>query len=244
MEQATDLFDSILRAGPSQSTLLIILAGMKKEGRLTEVIRECRKALNVFPDDIRLRALLAGSYLEEGLMDQAETELGIAGSDIDDLSHVFKLQAELFAQQERTTEAIEALKRYLAHKPDDEEAVDLLKKLEPVEEDAGLQIPKTTEEKAGVTEEELFSVLASPTIAELYYNQGHIEEAVSTYESYLLKNADDKSAIKRIAELQAIASKKGEPQIIYEDEKRAGKEKMISVLETWLSRIRELKYAS
>ena len=243
MEQAKVLFDSILRAGPSQSTLLIILTGMKKEGRITEVIRECTKALNVFPDDIRLRALLAGSYLEEGLVSQAETELKIVGSDIDDLSHVFKLQAELFARQERTTEAVEAIKRYLAHKPDDQEAVDLLKKFEPLEEDAGLQVPKTPEEKAEVTEEELFSVLATPTIAELYYNQGYIEEAISTYESYLLKNADDKSAIKRIAELQAIVLKKGEPQIVYEDKKRAGKEKMIAVLEVWLSRIRELKYA-
>lgn len=243
MEQAKVLFDSILRAGPSQSTLLIILTGMKKEGRITEVIRECIKALNVFPDDIRLRALLAGSYLEEGLVSQAETELKIVGSDIDDLSHIFKLQAELFARQERTTEAVKAIKRYLAHKPDDQEAVDLLKKFEPLEEDAGLQAQKTPEEKAEVTEEELFSVLATPTIAELYYNQGYIDEAISTYESYLLKNADDKSAIKRIAELQAIVLKKGEPQIVYEDKKRAGKEKMIAVLEVWLSRIRELKYA-
>ena len=41
MEENTALYDEILKAGPSQSTLHIVLAQIRDEGRVNEVIRWC-----------------------------------------------------------------------------------------------------------------------------------------------------------------------------------------------------------
>ena len=137
MEASNDLFSQILNHGPSQSTLFLVITKMKEEGRSGEVIRECLRALSIYPDDIRLRSLLAESYLEKGSIGQAEAELVKVTLMIDDLTSAYKLQAGIYTQQQRVEEASDALKIYLAHNPDDQEAQGLLASVSPpVEEPA------------------------------------------------------------------------------------------------------------
>jgi len=136
MEKSSDLFGQILSHGPSQSTLFLILTKMKEEGRFREVIQECHKALGFYPDDLRLRTLLAESYLELGFIGLAELELAKVTSHLHDLVSVYKLQAEIYIQQQRDEEALDALNQYLALNPDDQNALDLLRKLEPALEEA------------------------------------------------------------------------------------------------------------
>ena len=153
MEQSNDLFREILNHGPSQSTLFLVLSEMKKEGRYGEVVQECRKALSMYPDDLRMRTMLAESYLELGFIGLAETELLNVTSRLGDLMSAYKLQAEVFSQQQRTEEALEALNQYLAHKPDDRSALDLLKKMTPLAEKVLLEEPQAPEEFPSPEEE-------------------------------------------------------------------------------------------
>jgi tetratricopeptide (TPR) repeat protein len=117
MAEANDLFIQILSRGPSQGTILVVLEKMKVEGRVKEVIQTCLRALNHYPDDIRLRRLLADSYLDAGLIGQAETELGKVVEHLDDWISVYKTQAGLFARQGRSEEALQALHRTATRGP-------------------------------------------------------------------------------------------------------------------------------
>ena len=356
MEKTNDLFGEILRHGPSQSTLFLVLSKMRDESRFNEVVQECRKALSIYPDDLRLRTLLAESYLALGFIGLAETELTAVTKSLGDLISVYKLQAEIFNQQQRVDEAFEALKRYLAHKPDDRNALDLLQKMRQRTEEVLSEEPETalppsapepgldekqtfgfaagfenetksaaeeTDEKplsespelggampaameddleaAHVLEspeipeelmraaeqvfeaesilesadfpkdiersleeeiEELsvaeithtpdtledregdeFGELATPELAEIYFHQGLINEAVSTYEKVLLEKPEDEASRERLAELKALnedafPSRGNADEILH-----TRKEKMIFVMKDWLAKIQELSEA-
>jgi tetratricopeptide (TPR) repeat protein len=328
MENSNDIFGRILGSGPSQNTIFLVLRKIKEEGRFGEVLNECLKALDFYPNDIRLRTLLAETYLEMGFIGQAERELDRITSDIKDLISAYKLQADIYTRQKRYEEASGALKRYLAHNPDDQEALDLLAKIKPIEEEPLPETPKIQEEPGPVLEEEFeeevkeeiikaptevpeeivlaaeekieeeplpqeppkevalvqeekieeeplpeiaeevvtaggekiegvpeevtpvaeeeceaFIDLATPTLAEIYYNQGLVHEAISTYERVILDNPEDKASIERLEELKDQIAEKPEIKVLPEDALRARTEKMITVLEGWLERIQESGHA-
>jgi len=293
MGKESNLFDQILTHGPSQSTIFLVLKQMKNEGRLSEVIQKCFKALYIYPDDIHLRKLLAESYVEKGLMGQAEAELERVTSEINGLSSAYKLQARIYARQERFEEAVASLKRYLALNPDDQEALDLFDEIMPAKteeepwDESPVEMLKATPEAESVWEEpavpaaaldpeieleaekpeatqmpvgqgpveevaraisngekmeEALVDLATPTLAELYFNQGQIQEAISTYEKVISNNPGDKRSEQRLARLKALVSGEIEIEPAYENDTRAKKEKMVTVLENWLMRIQSMNH--
>ncbi len=292
MEKSNDLLGEILNYGPSQGTFFLVLKKMKEEGRSSEVIRECQKALSLYPDDLRLRTLLAESYLDLGFIGLAETELATVTSRLGDLVSAYKLQAEIYTKQQRTEEAVWALNQYLVHRPDDHDALDLLDKIksgvegekpketqaledfahteeervedvvhsqeedilesvvipeditraleEDIEEEVVAELP---EERFDQEEKDKFAELATTELAEIYYNQGLINEAINTYELALLTNPDDKTSMERLAELKALNVDKPEQQTAADDILRERKKRMITVLEEWMDRVQKLSHA-
>ena len=328
MEKSNDLLGEILNNGPSQGTFFLVLKKMKEEGRSSEVIRECQKALSLYPDDLRLRTLLAESYLDLGFIGLAETELTMVTSRLGDLVSAYKLQAEIYTKQQRTEEAVWALNQYLVHRPDDHNALDLLDKIksavegekpkatqavedfarteeerieeqtiigtpeiiedvvrapeEDIESEHVLETPELSEDVVDSQEEDIlesvvipeditraleedideevvvaelpeeridqeekdeFAELATAELAEIYYNQGLINEAINTYELALLTNPDDKTSMERLAELKALNVDKPEQQTAADDILRERKKRMITVLEEWMDRMQELSHA-
>ena len=293
MEKSNDLLGEILNYGPSQGTFFLVLKKMKEEGRSSEVIRECQKALSLYPDDLRLRTLLAESYLDLGFIGLAETELATVTSRLGDLVSAYKLQAEIYSKQQRNEEAVWALNQYLVHKPDDHAALDLLDKIKSgvegekpketqaledfahteeervedivnsqeedilesvvIPEDITRALEEDIEEEVVVAElpeerfdlegEDKFAELATTELAEIYYNQGLINEAINTYELALLTNPDDKTSIERLAELKALNVDKPVQQTAADDILRERKKRMITVLEEWMDRVQKLSHA-
>jgi len=279
MKNSSDLLEQILTHGPSQSTVFLVLTAIKEEGRTSEVIQGCLKALAVYPDDIRLRKLLAESYGDMGFLGQAEAELARVTLEIDELTSTYKLLAQIYARQERFAESFESLKRYLALKPDDQEALDLLKRIKPAPaevkpEEAPTAVAVEPEPEEGPREEEpvIKAVepepapeelatgegidraaeiqeepeeavvdLATPTLAEIYFNQGLIQEAIKTYEKILLNNPDDKASEQRLVELRASLESEEKPLPSEKDVARAKSEKTIAILENWLAKIQAEK---
>jgi len=312
MEKSNDLIGQILSHGPSQGTLSLVLRKMQQEGRHSEVIQECLKGLDRYPDDIRLRILLAESYLEVGSLGQAEEELEKALSMIEGLISSYKLKARICIREKRSEEAAHALRLYLVHKPKDQEALDLLTQVGPVlgdtddvpekpperevlaekedqevldlleqvrpAKDAADEVPddpterKPSEERGdqedldlleqfGPTqqdtdkipdeppEEKAFaekwdqeivpSEIATPTLAEIYYNQGQIDETIATYERVLLDNPNDKASALRLSELKGFINEEEGPQPENIDPLRSRKERMIEILERWRAKVQE-----
>jgi len=277
MEKTSDLLGQILTHGPSQNTIFFALTKMKEEGLHSKIIQECLKALSVYPDDIRIRNLLAGSYLEAGFISLAEEALVKLISEIEKLTPAYMLQARIYKQQNRPEKAMESLKKYLALTPRDQEAIDLYEEIaptgtattpeappleempveevteptpeeEPLEEIAapepeGKNLPEkeeteVIEDEAG---EEIVD-LATPTLAELYFSQGRIGDAIETYEKVLLNDPEDEKSEQRLNELKASLDKETEPQPSEEPKEinfQKKTEKSISILEDWLTRLQK-----
>ena len=208
-----DIIDKI--ETPSASVLLIRL--LIEEGKTEIAIKACLKALEIFPDDMNIRRLLAETYFSQGHLHLAEKELEKLTHKIGELSSVFKLQAKVFIKEDSRREAIKALKLYLAHHRSDNEATQLLSEL-------------SSPSKQGQP------VLPTPTLAEIYYNQGALDEAIKTYQQVLRDSPDDVKSKKRLKELMEI-KKTGDQKESTEGILREQKLELIGTLERWLTAI-------
>ena len=251
MVNPDDVYNQILTDGPSPRTLFHVLSELKKAGQLDRVIKESVKALNVYPKDIHIRKLLAETCFEAGLISQAEEEMEKVTTHLGDLISAYKLQAEIYTKQDRQDDAREALELYLAHRPDDQEAIHFLDALKPGEEAPIAETqPRVEEEVSGPTEEfmaqgpttaegEGLPVIATPTLGEIYFNQGQIQEAINTYERVVAQNPADEHARNRLQELKRMGLEEKEVGDKEVDMVRQKKEKMIAILESWLVRLQE-----
>jgi tetratricopeptide (TPR) repeat protein len=258
MINGNDLCQQILESGPSSGTLLVVLSKLKQEGEWKRIVQECIRALNIHPQDIAIRRLLAEAYLETGFLTRAEAEWEKVTKQMDELASAYKHLAALYHRGKREEEAIEALHLYLAHRPDDQEAQELLEELKalpepepaeqeppveaaaPVYAEAGPETGEGVEEEAGDVapppEQKDTPEIATSTLAELYYAQGQTEEAIRTYEKVLAENPDNARAQARLEELKAPTRPEA---VVQRDKERERKEKMIAVLEKWLFNIQE-----
>lgn len=238
METSNDLYSRIISNGPSPGTLLLVLSKLKEEGRLKRVIQECLKALNVYENDMHLRQLLVDAYFEDGQISQAESEMEKVTSQIGELISVYKLKAEIYRRQRREEEAIEALKLYLAHRPDDEEALHLFNTLKPEETPA--PEPQPAVEAAPATSEgEGIPEIATSTLAEIYFDQGQIHEAIKTYEKIVEQNPGERLFNQRLEGLRSLVAEEKTIEDKGADRDREKKKKMIAILDAWLANIRQ-----
>lgn len=215
------IYDEIVDKIATSSARLILLEILKNEGESEKLIEACRKALDSFPDDIGIRKLLAETYFEQGSIDLAKIELKNISKQINELSSVFKLQFEVFRKEDRIEDAINSLKLYLAHNSQDQDAAQLLSELTSLPEEES-------------------SVLPTSTLAELYYKQGKLKEAIKIYEQVIAKFPDNQEAKKRCNELREIEKSeefdKSKEAVI--KEKKLG---LIKTLEGWLTTIERRK---
>jgi tetratricopeptide (TPR) repeat protein len=242
MGNSLDLYDQILNSAPSQETLLLILLKLREEGKIEKVIQECLKALEVYPNDIHIRRLLAESYFEKDRIFDAEAELKKITHLISDLAQVHKLQAMIYRKQGRNEEAIEALKVYSVYHPHDEEArllQDELKPEEPPPDSEAQGLPKATSTAFGEELEKGAPEIITSRLAEIYLDQGKIEKAIDTYKTLVMLNPEDTHFRDRLEELKAMSVEEATvDQEASADSVVAKKQKMLAILETWRANIR------
>ena len=244
MDIPENSINEILETDPSQGTLYALLTIMKENGRLKPVIEECLKALSRFPDDLKLRKILAEAYLEDGRLLEAEAQFGRIIDGMKELAGVYRSQAEIFVRQKREDDAVNSLKHYLAFFPDNEEAALLLEELRATEEDvAPVELPgeQVATDILEAQEQEELTEIITASLAETYFNQERYAEAREIYEKLVEKNPEDTVLKMRLDEISALTEPKVEPEDLQIENKiRQKKEKMISVLDTWRNNIREL----
>jgi tetratricopeptide (TPR) repeat protein len=215
-----DIYDEIIDKIATPKARLLLVETLKKEGKPQTVIQACKKVLEVFPDDISIRRLLAETYFEDESLDLAEIELDKIAQEINKLSYIYKLQSELFRRQNRIDDAVHSLQLYLAHNEQDREAADLLAELSQPEEEP--------------------SALPTSTLAELYYKQGELDEAIKVYEQVVASSPDDEKAKNRLDELRGEReAQEGELERLQSARER--KLKLLGVLERWLAAVEDRK---
>ena len=219
MRPLDEIYNEILNKPVTPGQSLLLIKALKEKGEPETAIKACLKALEFFPDDINIRRALVEIYLEKGSIELAETELEKLCKKIDELSSIFKLQAELFIKKDRTKEAINSLRLYLAHHSNDQEAAQLLSKL---------SFPRKQEP----------SILPTSTLAEIYYKQGELGEAIKIYEQTVKAFPDGEKSKLRLKELKEIKETE-EHRKAKEQPLKERKLRLIRVLERWLSNIEQ-----
>lgn len=267
MTDYDQLLGEILNRDPSSETLGLVLAELKRLGHTRKAIHECVKALQLHPGDLPLRLILAEAYFEEGLFSHAEAEIERAVSQMDRYASAYRLQAEIYHAQKRNDEALRSLRIYLALRPQDERALDLLKTLDVPQAVAAQEIAPTEEELLEPTapgpeeaavprameppeveaekpefrlEDEVLSEIATPTLAEVYVNQGQFQEAISIYEKVIAQNPEDEASLSRLQTLRAVLEAEPPPQVEEAPRAKLRKQKTIAILESWLANIRRM----
>lgn len=241
------LFEEILRHGPSAGSLVLLLTKMKEEGRLNEVVQACLRFLPLYPDDVRLRTLLAQSYAGMGFFTLAGMELEKVTAMIDDMASAYRSLADIYEKQKRHSEAADMARCYLAHHPGQLDTLEFLRRMEtallPAESLSAIQGPGEEADLSEEASEDALVDFATPTIAELYYSQGQTDAAIHTYEKVVRSNPDDNESLGRLNELRGLADRSSVMEDKGEDAALGRKETMISILERWLPKILEIKYA-
>jgi tetratricopeptide (TPR) repeat protein len=215
-----EIYDKVIDKIATPKERLLLVEMLKEEGKPQTVIKACQKALEIFPDDINIRRLLAITHFEQGSIELAEHELETIAKQIEEFSSVYKFQAEVFRKENKTDEAIQSLKLFLAHNEGDQEATKLLAELEPAEQGS--------------------SPLPTPTLAEIYYKQGELEEAIKIYEQVVGSSPDDERSINRLIELKQtreVQEQKRATQQLVRDRKL----RVLEILERWLTQIEQRK---
>lgn len=214
-----EIYDEVIDKIATPKARLILIELLKKEGTPQAVIKACNKVLEIYPEDITIRRFLAETYFEQGSLELAEKELEKISRNIDELASVFKFQAELFRKENRIEDAIESLQRYLVHNKSDQDAAELLAELSP----ASKEEP---------------SALPTSTLAEIYYDQGELEEAIKIYEQVVKSSPANEKSISRLNELKQIKEdqdrKKTKEEIAQKKRLR-----LIGILEKWLAAIEQ-----
>jgi tetratricopeptide (TPR) repeat protein len=88
-------------------------------------------------------------------------------------------------------------------------------------------------------EDEALSEIATPTLAEVYVNQGQFQEAISIYEKVIAQNPQDEASLLRVQALRAMLESEP-PQVEKVPRARQRKQKTIAILESWLANIRKM----
>jgi len=215
-----DIYDEVVDKIATSKARLLLVETLKREGKPQAVIHACKKVLEIFPDDLPMRRLLAETYFDEGLLDLAEVELNIIANKINELSYIFKFQSELFIRKDKLDDAIHSLQLYLAHNEGDQEAADHL-----------AEITQSREKP---------SALPTSTLAELYYTQGELDEAITIYEQIVVASQTDEKAKQRLFSLK----EEKDAQEREAETTRSGRERklrLLEVLEGWLAAVEERK---
>jgi len=245
--EKNSLLDEILVQGPSAGSVALVLSKMKEDGRMGDVIRACAHFLSLYPDDVRLRTLLAESYEAMGFMGLAESEFVKAGRMIDERVSVYRSLAAIYEKQGRHAEAADMLRRYVAHYPEEPEALMSLNRLESkiASTKAVGASEAPAEDLVWDTEDEPEELVdfATPTIAELYFTQGRIDAAIQTYENVVARHPEDMESLTRLNALKEMLNPPAEPEAAPAPASRVKEERLIRILEGWLPKIRELRYA-
>lgn len=112
--------------------------------------------------------------------------------------------------------------------------------LENIPELEGITIQEEFPESEEVPGQEDFPGIMTTSLAETYFNQGKLNEAREIYEKLAEKDPENPALKSRLDEISAILEPEDESEELKAEESiRQKKEKMISILDSWRSNIRE-----
>ena len=209
-----DLYQQMMSKDPSSQVYVYLAEALLEREMYEEAIETCVNGLRLHPHDLRARVILGLSYLRTGELERAEYELFKAKEMLEINTVTYQALAELydekgdFEQSEQYRQLFEAI--HPAEKIEAEVESDQTE-LRPVDEE--------------IVEED--KEVATITMAELYEQQGHLDEAAKVYRSILETSPETEGIEPKLAELERRIA-----------EAQLGRT-LLSILESWQSDLQE-----
>ena len=179
------------------STYFVPLANAYRAvGRSQQAVETLKEGLERHPDYLSARGALAAAYHSAGLTTEAEEEAQRVLAAQPENLLVRRLLVACHRERGRLEEALDETKQLLPLAPDDTRIQATLEELEALlDQDAKEAVAEAPTEKP--TEPE-----PTETLAELYANQGHLEEAIAVYHSLLEKEPENERFLQRLEALK------------------------------------------
>jgi tetratricopeptide (TPR) repeat protein len=189
--------------------------------KTNEAIDICQQGLAIHPASIEGRHLLARALIRRGDAAAAEKALLAAVEDLVSLAEVLATLTRLYDAAGQADKARLTAEAYLALNPDDDDIRRILGKAPA----AGAPRPAPA---------------PTATLAELYYKQGHLDQAKEMYRRLVAAEPDNETYRFRLVELelgQAGPAREAAPEIEALNQLPAEvKNEVISALEDWLNK--------
>jgi tetratricopeptide (TPR) repeat protein len=217
MTQTTDeieLYRQFMSKDPSSQAFIYLAEALWENKMYAEAIETCVNGLRLHPHDLRARVILGLSYLRTDELEFAEVELLKAKEMLEINTVTYQALAELY-EKKGDVELAGSYRQLFQ--------TILTPGIAEVENGAtGFEIeslPEETEQEDGE--------MATVTMAELYTEQGHPEEAIEVYRRILRSNPEAVGVKVRLEEL----------------EKQVGKDKaartLLKILESWQDELQD-----
>lgn len=233
-----------LQKEPSSRVFLELAREFYDNGSFEQAADVCVKGLRQYPTYLSARVLLGRIYFDMGCLPESRAEMETALSQAADNLIARRILAEISLEEGDAAGALDRYRALLAFNPGDDDVRRRVEEIEqrlaspsaapsaepanPTASQAGLHAaPVDAVEPAALAP----GVLATPTLAAIYEQQGLMAQAVAVYKEILKGDPDNEDARTRLAELQAPRPARQDP----DSETRAHK---IAALSRWLSAIR------
>jgi len=190
-----------------------------EEGRHGEAARLCADGVRRHPGYLSARVLLGRIYFDMGFLEEARETMEFVLERAPDNLVARRVIAEIFLATGNRDAALERYRALLAFKPEDASARERIAEIER------LPTPEGTRTAAGR------SALATPTLAEIYMQQGMPAEAARLYREILEVDPSNTEALDRLAAIERGTVPPIGPH-------RAVRNRKVEALSAWLRAIR------
>jgi tetratricopeptide (TPR) repeat protein len=184
-----ELYRQIMSKDPSSQAFVYLAEALWERGMYTEAVETCVNGLRLHPHDLRARVILGLSCLRNGELDRAETELLKAKEMLEINAVTYQALAELYDDRGDTEQAARYRQLFeTIHSPETAEVE--TEAVEPEIESLPEEIIEGEREVATVS------------MAELYAEQGRLDEAIEMYRRIIQSSPETEGVEDRLAELE------------------------------------------
>ena len=203
-----ELYQRMMSKDPSSQVFVYLAEALLEHEMYKEAIETCVNGLRLRPHDLRARVILGVSFLRTGELDRAESELLKAKEMLEINTVTYRALAELY-EKKGDSESAERYRR-------------LFEAINPTEaETIGSEKEETDSETAGEGVPPAKTEMSTITMAQLYEEQGHSQEAAEVYRKIFDTFPETEGVEDKLANLERRV---GEGQV---------KRNLLSILELW-----------
>ncbi len=243
-----------LQKQPGSRLFLELARELHEAGELERAAQVCSEGVARHPAYLSARVLLGRIHRDMGNLEEARRELETALTSAPDNLLARRLLADICREQGDLDGALERFRALLAFSSRDEEIRATIEEIETELAGAGGgkagERPAATAEGSTPVPEDLH--LATPTLAEIFLQQGLTRRAAEVYREILRGDQGNEEARSRLAEIESLdmppVVSRVEPQVTPPppadpvpalDPTAEGRDRAIQALRGWLSAIQK-----